>query len=374
MRVALFSPVWFPVPPTRYGGIEAIVHLLANGLVDAGVDVTLFASGDSQTKARLISAFDTAPSERIGQSYWELQHLLPFLERADEFDVVHDHSGLVGLTALGLTSCPTVHTVHGPLTGDPGAIYKKVCRIVPHAGLVSLTLNQRKPLPGLNWVANVPNAIDVSRYVVARKPTDSLLFLGRMSPDKGAHRAIRIAARLGRPLKIAAKCREPGEKAYFEQFVGPHLSDTITYVGEVDHDQKCQLLSEAHALLVPIEWEEPFGLVMVEALASGTPVVAMRRGSVPEVLRHGKTAIIADDLAGMIGGVEQAGELDPHVLRREAEERFSVRRMVEGYLDAYEATRASKLRRLPPLDDDPPEADRSVAATASLGGKPCGKQ
>jgi glycosyltransferase involved in cell wall biosynthesis len=271
---------------------------------------------------------------------------------------------LVGLTALGLTSCPTVHTVHGPLTDDPGEIYEKVCRIVPHAGLVSLTLNQRTPLPGLNWVANVPNAIDVSRYAVARKPTDSLLFLGRMSPDKGAHRAIRIAERLGRPLKIAAKCREPGEKAYFEQFVAPHLSDTITYVGEVDHDQKCQLLAEAHALLVPIEWEEPFGLVMVEALASGTPVVAMRRGSVPEVLRHGKTAIIVDDLAGMMGGVERAGELDPHVLRREAEERFSVHRMVEGYLGAYEATRAAKPRKLAPLDDSPPGADRSIAATA----------
>ena len=257
--------------------------------------------------ARLVSAFDVAPSERIGESYWELQHLLPFLELRDEFDIVHDHSGLLGLTVLGLTSCPTIHTVHGPLTGDPGDVYRKVCEIVPHAGLVSLTMNQRRPLPDLPWVANVHNAIDVSRYQVDRNPGDSLLFLGRMSPDKGAHRAIRIAKRLGRPLDIAAKCREPAEIAYFDEFVAPHLDDDIRYVGEVDHDEKCELLARAHALVVPIEWEEPFGLVMIEALASGTPVVAMRRGSVPEILRHGETAMIADDLAGMVAMVDQVG-------------------------------------------------------------------
>lgn len=342
MRVAVFSPCWFPVPPDRYGGIEAIVHLLADGLVDAGVDVTLFASGDSISKAPIVSAFDVAPSERIGESYWELQHLLPFLERRDEFDIVHDHSGLVGLTVFGLTDCPTLHTVHGPLTGEPGEVYHKVCGIVPDAGLVSLTHNQRRPGPTLPWVANVPNAIDVSRYPVERNPGDTLLFLGRMSPDKGAHRAIRVAKRLGRPLDIAAKCREPGEIAYFDEFVAPHLDDDIRYVGEVDHAEKCALLAAAHALLVPIEWEEPFGLVMIEALASGTPVVALRRGSVPEILRHGETALIADDLAEMIGLVDKASELDPTLLRREAEERFSIDQMVEGYIDAYETMLAQE--------------------------------
>ena len=172
-------------------------------------------------------------------------------------------------------------------------------------------MNQRRPLPGLPWVANVHNAIDVSRYQVDRNPGDSLLFLGRMSPDKGAHRAIRIAKRLGRPLDIAAKCREPAEIAYFDEFVAPHLDDDIRYVGEVDHDEKCELLARAHALVVPIEWEEPFGLVMIEALASGTPVVAMRRGSVPEILRHGETAMIADDLAGMVAMVDQVAEPRP---------------------------------------------------------------
>ena len=172
-------------------------------------------------------------------------------------------------------------------------------------------MNQRRPLPDLPWIANVHNAIDVSRYTVDRQPGDSLLFLGRMSPDKGAHRAIRIAKRLGRPLEHRGKCREPGEIAYFDEFVAPHLDDDIEYVGEVDHDEKCALLAEAHALLVPIEWEEPFGLVMIEALASGTPVVAMRRGSVPEILRHGETAMHRRRPRGMVALVDQVGRSRP---------------------------------------------------------------
>jgi glycosyltransferase involved in cell wall biosynthesis len=336
VRVALFSPVWFPVPPTRYGGVEAIVHLLADGLVAAGADVTLFASGDSTTRAELVSAFDVAPSDHIGETFWELQHALPLLGRIDDYDVVHDHSGLMGLALFGLTRRPLVHTVHGPLTGIPGELYERTCAAVPEAGLISLTLNQRLPLPHLRWIANVPNAVELERYPFARDPGESLLFLGRMSPDKGAHRAIRVARRTGRPLVIAAKCREPGEIEYFEKHVEPHLGDDIVFVGEVGHDEKCRLLAKAHALLVPIEWEEPFGLVMIEAMACGTPTIALRRGSVPEVLTDGRTGFIADDLAAMVARVERAGELEPAVLRAEAARRFSVERMVDGYLDAYE--------------------------------------
>ena len=337
MKVALFSPVWFPVPPAGYGGIEAVVHNLADGLVDAGVDVSLFASGDSETRAELVAVFGEAPSERIGQTFWELQHALSFLERAGEFDLVHDHSGLLGLTLFGLSRCPTVHTVHGPVTGEPGDVYERACRVAHDVGLVSLTLSQRAPRPLLPWIANVGNSIDVARYPFRREPGESLLFLGRMSPEKGAHRAIRVARESGRPLKIAAKCREPEEIKYFERYIEPELGPDVEYVGEVGHDEKCRLLGEAHALLVPIEWQEPFGLVMIEALACGTPVVALRRGSVPEVLRHGTTAYVADDLAGMVAGVDRVADLDPELLRADVERRFSVERMVEEYLEVYES-------------------------------------
>lgn len=337
MRVALFSPVWFAVPPGRYGGIEAVVHNLAEGLVDAGVDVSLFASGDSETRAELVSVFDSAPSERIGQTFWELQHALSFLERVHDFDLVHDHSGLLGLTLFGLARCPSIHTVHGPLTGEAGVVYERACAVAHDVGLISLTMSQRAPRPHLPWIANVGNAIDVSRYPFRSRGGESLLFLGRMSPEKGAHRAIRVARCAGRSLKIAAKCREPAEIEYFERFVEPQLGPDVEYVGEVGHDEKCRLLADAHALLVPIEWQEPFGLVMIEALACGTPVVALRRGSVPEVLRHGRTAYVADDLGGMVAGIDRVAELDPAELRADVERRFSVDRMVDEYLQVYES-------------------------------------
>ena len=340
MRVAVFSPAWFAVPPERYGGIEMIVHSLVEGLVDNGLEVTLFASGDSTTRAELVSVFQKAPSERIGQTFWELQHALSFLERVDDFDLVHDHSGLLGLTLFGLTRCPLIHTVHGPLTGNVGAIYERACAIAHDVSLVSLTNNQKRPRPSLPWIATIPNAIDPASYTFEPRPGESLLFLGRMSPDKGAHRAIEVARRAGRPLTIAAKCHEPAEMEYFERYVEPHLGTEVEYVGEVGHAEKCRLLQQARALLVPIDWEEPFGLVMIEALACGTPVIALGRGSVPELVKHGETGFIADDLEGMTAAVEHVCRLDPSRMRADVERRFSVERMTAEYIEAYEMVAA----------------------------------
>jgi glycosyltransferase involved in cell wall biosynthesis len=338
MRIAVLAPPWFPVPPTGYGGIEWVVWLLADGLVDAGHEVTLFASGDSRTKATLAAVFDEAPSEWIGRSFWELRHLLSCYTRAEDFDIVNDHTGMLAIATGSSISTPVVSTVHGPLDGEPGEMYEQLGAIAPEVGLISISLNQRKPKPHLNWIANCPNALDLSVYPFRphHERGDYLLFLGRMSPDKGAHRAVAVAMDAGLPLKLAGKMREAKEKEYFEEFVRPHLRDGIEYLGEVSHGEKVELLQGARATLFPIEWEEPFGLVMIESMACGTPVIGTRWGAVPEVIEHGRSGIIVDDYTQMTAALEEADKLDTDQLRRYVEERFSPPRMVEDYLQAFE--------------------------------------
>ena len=288
MRIGIISPVWFRVPPDGYGGIEWVVSLLADSLVDAGHEVTLFASGDSKTKAQLVSVYAKAPSLEIGRTLPELHHALAALERHADFDVLNDHSGLAGATLGGLTQTPFLHTVHGPLDGPVAPKIYGRSRASPRtSGSISLSMNQRKPCPDLPWIANCPNALDLSVYPVHPHNGDYLLFLGRMSPDKGCHRAIAIAMQAGLPLKIAGKMNDPEEKTYFRELVEPHLGGDIEYLGEVNHGEKVELLQNARVTLFPIEWEEPFGLVMIESLACGTPVIATRFGAVPEVLEHG---------------------------------------------------------------------------------------
>ena len=337
LRIAVISPVWFPVPPTGYGGIEWIVWLLADGLVDAGHDVTLFASGDSHTKARLASVYCTAPSARIGQTLPELHHCLACYASADEFDVINDHSGLPSALIGGLVDKPTLHTIHGPLDGEGGVIYEQIAEVAPRIGFISISMNQRKPREELPWVANVPNALDFSVYPVHPHRGEYLLFLGRLNPDKGAHRAVALAVEHDLPLKIAGKKREPAEEQYFRELIEPHLrAGRIEYLGEVTHGEKVELLQNARATLFPIDWEEPFGLVMIESMACGTPVIATRRGSVPEVIEHGRSGIVVDDWREMADALEQADALDPLELRRAAEERFSKERMVADYVAAFE--------------------------------------
>jgi glycosyltransferase involved in cell wall biosynthesis len=336
VRIALLSPPWYPVPPTAYGGVEAIVALLADGLVEAGHDVTLFASGDSRTSARLESVYDTAPSARIGQFLPELRHVLACYECAAEFDVVNDHSGPPAVALSALADVPLVHTVHWPLDGEGGDAYEQIARMVPRARFISLSTNQRRPRPGLPWIANCPNALDLSRYPpMLDRAGDYLLFLGRMTPEKGCHRAIEVAQQARLPLKIAAKNREPWEQAYFSEFVEPHLSPRIEFVGEVDHEAKVELLRGARATLFPIDWEEPFGLVPVESMACGTPVIATRRGAVPEVVPHGLGGIVVDDPAEMVDAIAAVDRLDRTQCRRYAERRFSAARLVEDYENAF---------------------------------------
>ena len=337
MKIAVLAPAWFPVPPTGYGGIEWVVSLLADGLVDAGHDVTLFASGDSRTTAKLSFVYEIAPSAEIGRAQVEIHHVLGCFERADEFDVINDHSGPFAAALGAAVSTPVVHTVHGPLDGEPGELYDQVARVAPDTGLISISMNQRKPKPDLNWIANCPNALDFSVYPCKPHRGEYLLFLGRLSPDKGAHRAIAVAMATGLPLKIAGKLQEPREREYFHELVEPHLVDGIEYLGEVTHGEKVELLQNARATLFPIEWEEPFGLVMIESMACGTPVIATRWGAVPEVIEHGRSGIVVDRYTDMPEALEAADQLDPWELRRYVEEEFSPERMVRDYVQAYEA-------------------------------------
>ncbi|MEN3340705.1 MAG: hypothetical protein V7644_109 [Actinomycetota bacterium] len=337
MRVAILSPVWFPVPPRGYGGIEWIVSLLADGLVDAGHDVTLFASGDSRTNAKLAAVYDSAPSDQIGVAQVEIRHALSCFARAGDFDVINDHSGPPAALVAGAVATPCVHTVHGPLVGEPGELYEQIALVSPRTRLVSISMKQRQPHPGLPWLANIPNALDLSLYPVQPRRGDYLLFLGRMSVDKGAHRAVAVALQAGLPLKLAGKRREPAELQYFRELIQPHLRPgEIEYLGEVTHGEKVELLQNARATLFPIEWEEPFGLVMVESMACGTPVVATRRGAVPEVIEHGRNGIVVDDYREMPAALDEADRLEPLELRRLAEERFAPQRMVGDYVAAFE--------------------------------------
>jgi glycosyltransferase involved in cell wall biosynthesis len=335
LRIAILAPPWFPVPPPGYGGIEWVVSLLADGLAEAGHDVTLFASGDSHTRAKLSAVYETAPSERIGQSFWELRHVLSCYERHDEFDVINDHSGALGAVLGATVSTPVVHTVHGPLDRRSGDLYQQISRVAPRVGFISLSMNQRAPQPTLPWIANCPNALDLSSYPVHPHRGDYLLFIGRMSPDKGAHRAVEVAQEAGEPLKIAGKMQERLEEEYFDAAIRPHLGEDIEFLGEVSHDEKVDLLQNARVTLFPIKWQEPFGLVMIESMACGTPVIATRWGAVPEVIVDGETGITAAEHTEMAAVIPKADAIDPMACRRYVEERFSAERMLRDYENAY---------------------------------------
>jgi glycosyltransferase involved in cell wall biosynthesis len=228
-----------------------------------------------------------------------------------------------------------VHTVHGPLNRRSGELYEQIDRFAPRVGFISVSMNQRSPLPHLNWIATCPNALDLSLYPVHPHRGDYLLFLGRMSPDKGAHRAVEVARELGLPLKLAGKMQELREEEFFDAAIKPYLGGKIEYLGEVSHAEKVDLLQNARATLFPIEWAEPFGLVMIESMACGTPVVATRHGAVPEVIEDGRSGIIVDDYKEMAAVLERADAIDPLECRRYVEERFSKERMVADYEAAY---------------------------------------
>lgn len=350
LRVAVLAPPWFAVPPRRYGGTEAIVSLLVDGLVRERHDVTLFASGDSGTQASLVPTFPEARSDDLGLTQPELLHALTCVRDADRFDVVSDHTGALGLALSNLTSTPFLSTVHGTVAGEAGELYRRVCDVTPGAALVSLTESHRRGASDLPWLATIPNAIALDDHPVrVSRGGEYLFWLGRMSVDKGPVTAIEVARAADRPMLLAGKLRGAAELEYFEQHVRPRLGDGIEYVGEIDMHERVRLLHGAHALINPLAWDEPFGLVMVEAMACGVPVIATSRGSVPEIVVDGHTGWISDTVEGMAAAVERCAEIDPLECRAVAEFYYSPERMVADYVDAFHGVIDRAGRSLPLL-------------------------
>ncbi|MEH2391535.1 MAG: glycosyltransferase family 4 protein [Nostoc sp.] len=343
MRIAQVAPLWERVPPPAYGGVELVVGLLTDELVRRGHEVTLFASGDSISLAKLMSVHPRALRlDRTIKDYsvYEMLNLASVYERAEEFDIIHSHVGHGTLAYANLVTTPTVHTLHGVFTPDN----EKIFSFGKKQPYVNISDAQREPRLGLNYLATVYNGIDVSSYEFHAQPGNPpyLAFLGRMSPEKGVHLAIEIAKETGWRLKMAGKV-DVVDVEYFEKEIKPHIDGKqIEYLGEANHVQKNALMGGAVATLFPITWREPFGLVMVESMASGTPVIAIKLGSTEEVISHGKTGFLCNNIQECISAIDQVTELDRYACRQHVENIFSVKHMTDGYEAVYQQVIAER--------------------------------
>lgn len=337
MKIAQVAPLYERVPPKLYGGTERIVSYLTEELVRQGHDVTLFASGDTITKAELVRCCDLAlrlnPAVKDPLPYHVIM-LEQVRQRAHEFDVIHFHVDLLHFPLIREFADRTVTTTHGRLDlVDLAPFY----RMFPDIPLVSISDDQRKPIADANWVGTVPHGLPESLLRLRPQAAGGYLaFLGRISPEKRPDRAIEIAARAGMPLKIAAKV-DKADQAYWDEVIKPMIDahPQVEFIGEINESQKADFLGEAAALLFPVDWPEPFGLVMIEAMACGTPVIAFRCGSVPEVIDHGRSGFIVDSIEEAVEAVGKLEILDRTEVRRCFLERFTVERMAKDYLDIY---------------------------------------
>lgn len=343
MRIALLAPPYLPVPPVGYGGTEKIVSLLADGLVEKGHDVTLFATGDSLTKAKLVSIFPKA----LGNSgltkhdaLLPLQHFAHCFRQASQFDIIHNHAQYLAMFLADFCPTPVVHTIHGSFyEGEVPQEKRDVLHMFARHNFVSISNNQRKGLSELNYVGTVYNGLVPEEYTYNENPQGQyLLWVGRITEKKGPAAAIEVSKRMKIPLVIAAAV-DPLDKPYFDAIVKPQIDGKlITFVGELTHETLDHLYGNAMATLFPIHWHEPFGLVMIESMACGTPVVAYDMGSVSEVIKDGKTGFIIPlgaGIEGLMHGVGRVETLQRGDCRLRVSELFSKETMVNGYISVY---------------------------------------
>ncbi len=346
MRIALLAPLHEAVPPQRYGGTERVLWWLTEELVRRGNAVTLFASGDSRTAAHLIPVTPVAlrpcaAKEVVGP---HLKQIGMLRDRLAEFDVVHSHVDFFALPFRRANDPPLVTTLHGRLDLPE---FAPIYSVFQSEAFISISDAQRLPVPDLRWVATVYHGLPLADYPIGEGRGDFMLFLGRMSPEKRPHAAIDLARRLGVRLVLAAKV-DAADRDYYEDAIVPRLAaagPAVEYVGETDLTETVRLLRDASALLFPIDWPEPFGLVMIEAMACGTPVLTRRCGSTPEVVDHGTTGFVCDDDDDLLLAVRRLDRIDRAACRRHVEKRFTVERMADDYEAVYRRLQRERMSR-----------------------------
>ncbi len=338
MRIAQIAPIIERVPPKKYGGTERVVHALTEELVKRGHDVTLFASGDSQTSAKLVSVYPRSLREARFDEIYGANHLsmlsvgLAYAQHK-EFDVIHDHNWTLSLPTANLVKdTSVVMTHHGPFPPHVRRMFEEL----RGPSVVTISRSQASQVPGINHVGTVYNGLDLNDYPFSATDDGYLLWVGRFDLEKAPHLAIDVARYLDMPLILAGKLEAmPAYENYFNEYIRPKLGDGVTWVGEVGEAERNKLMSRAKAFLHPVMWPEPFGLTMIEAMACGAPVIGFGRGSIPEVVKHGVSGFVVDDVEGMISAVENISLIDRFECRAHVLENFSAEKMADGYEDVY---------------------------------------
>lgn len=330
MKIALLSPIAWRTPPRHYGPWENIVSLLAEGLVDKGLDVTLFATGDSMTRGHLeyVCPQPYEENKELDPKVWECLHIAHLFEQAHKFDIIHNHYDFLPLTYSQLVKTPMVTTIHGFSSPKILPVYSAYRE---NTHYVSISNSDRSPL--LNYIATVYHGIDTGLFTFKAEPGSYLLFFGRIHPDKGTHEAIKIARKSGMKLMMAGIIQD---ESYFQTEIAPHINNgSVVYVGSVGPEARNVLLSNAYVLLHPINFDEPFGLSVIESMACGTPVIAYKRGSMEEVIKDGETGFLVHDSEAAINCLRSIETIDRRQCRQWVEEKFSRQRMVQDYINVY---------------------------------------